>query len=153
DPANLPSSELLASPLLQQLRERYSDAVREQMALLGQGKGGKHPEVMGAHQRVEVTRDALLAEGRNIQGAVSGDLAVIQRQEGGLSALMEQAKQQALELNLLEIEYKRLERSKDNTQKLYSLVLEKTKESDLTRVLRVNNIRIIDRPLTPQLPV
>ena len=153
DPTNLPSSELLASPLLQQLRERYSEALRERQALQGQGKGDRHPDVLGAEQRVEATKGALLSEVRNIQGAVSSDLSVIERQEGGLSGLFERAKEQALELNLLEIQYKRLERSKDNTQKLYSLVLEKTKESDLTRVLRVNNIRMVDRPLQPHVPI
>jgi capsular exopolysaccharide synthesis family protein len=56
-------------------------------------------------------------------------------------------------LNLLEIEYNRLKRSKENNEKLYSLVLERTKEGDLTRVLRINNIRVLDRPLLPKAPV
>src|SRR5262249_19189614 len=59
----------------------------------------------------------------------------------------------ALDLNLLEIEYNRLRRSKENTEKLYQLVLERTKESDLTRMLRVNNIRVIDHALRPGGPV
>jgi capsular exopolysaccharide synthesis family protein len=153
DPTNLPSTELLASPLLQELRQKYSDAVRDRQGLTGSGKGERHPDFLAAQQKVEATRGALLAEVRNIQGAVSRDLSVLQRQDAGLSKLFEDAKQQALELNLLEIEYKRLQRSKDNTEKLYGLVLEKTKESDLTRMLRVNNIRLVDRPLVPGFPV
>ena len=33
------------------------------------------------------------------------------------------------------------------------MVLERTKESDLTRMMRVNNIRVVDRPLLPKAPV
>ena len=90
---------------------------------------------------------------RNIQKAHDRDLAIIIRQEKGLSDLFERAKKQALDLNLLEIEYNRLKRSKENNEKLYSLVLERTKEGDLSRVLRVNNIRVLDRPLLPGSPV
>jgi len=36
--------------------------------------------------------------------------------------LLEAAKQRALDLNLLEIEYNRLRRSKDENEKLYGLV-------------------------------
>lgn len=153
DPTNLPASELLQSSLLQDLRQSYEAAVRERGSLLGEGKGDNHPDVMAANARVNATRAALLAEVRNIQGALDRDYAVISRQEQGLSGLFEKAKAQALDLNLLEIQYNRLKRSKDNTEKLYSLVLERTKESDLTRMMRVNNIRVIDRPLLPRVPV
>ena len=153
DPSNLPASELVQSALLGQLRLSYQSAVSERDRLLGAQKGAKHPDVMAAEANVQATKAALLAEVRNIQGAFERDLSVIQRQEAGLSGLFERAKTQALELNLLDIEYTRLRRSKENTEKLYSLVLERTKESDLTRMLRVNNIRIVDRPSVARAPI
>ena len=153
NPATLPASELVQSPLLGQLRLSYQKAVADRDALLGAQKGPRHTEVMAAEANVKATRSALLSEVRNIQGAFERDLAVIQRQEAGLSGLFERAKMQALELNLLDIEYTRLRRSKENTEKLYSLVLERTKESDLTRMLRVNNIRIVDRPNIARGPI
>jgi capsular exopolysaccharide synthesis family protein len=153
DPADLPSSELLQSQLLQSLRERYEEAVRERDALLGAGKGPKHPDVGAANERVQAAARALLAEVKNIQGALDRDVAVVTRQEAGLSALFERAQKQAFELNLLEIEYNRLRRSKENTEKLYELVLERTKEADLTRMMRVNNIRVPDPPLVQRKPI
>jgi uncharacterized protein involved in exopolysaccharide biosynthesis len=56
DPSSLPSSELLQSSLLQNLRERYEEAVRERDGLLGSGKGAKHPDVGAANERVEAAR-------------------------------------------------------------------------------------------------
>ncbi len=159
NPSNLPASELLQSSVLQAMRRAYEDAVRDRDGLLGSGKGKNHPEVLAAQSRLDATREALLAEVRNIQGALDGDLNVIKRQEAGLAGLFEGARKEAFELNLLEIEYNRLHRSKDNNEKLYSLVLERTKEADLSRMLRVNNIRLIDAatrpggPVRPQVPV
>lgn len=112
DPSKLPASELLQSSLLQDLRRTYLDALRDRDGLVGEGKGPRHPDVLAADARVEAARKGLLAEVKNIQGAVASDLAILNRQEQGLSGLFEKAKTQALDLNLLEIEYNRLRRSK-----------------------------------------
>ncbi|WP_437974623.1 polysaccharide biosynthesis tyrosine autokinase [Sorangium sp. So ce295] len=148
-PLDLPASELIQSPVLQMLRARQEECVRERDALIGSGKGENHPDVRAATERVAANRSALVAEIKNVQGAVNRDLAIVKRQEGGLVGLLEDAKKQAFELNSLKIEYDRLRRTKDNTEKLYQLVLERTKESDLQRMLRVNNIHVLDRPNFP----
>lgn len=153
NPAVLPASELLSNALLQEVRRAYMDATRERDAFLRSGKGKNHPEVNSSQARMDTARDAILGEIKNIQGALDRDLAVINRQEGGLAGLFERARKTAFELNLLEIEYNRLRRAKDNNEKLYSLVLERTKESDLARMLRVNNIRVVDTPVRPDKPV
>ena len=153
NPALLPASELLTNNLLQDLRRSTMEATRERDGLLKSGKGKNHPDVLAIQARIDTARDAILNEVRNIQGALDRDLAVITHQEGGLSGLFERARQQAFQLNLLEIEFNRLRRAKDNNEKLYSLVLERTKESDLARMLRVNNIRVVDAPIRPRKPV
>lgn len=153
DPKNLPATELLENSLLSQLRNGYLKAVSDRDALIGSGKGENHPEVRAAEAQVQTAKEALLAEVRNIQGAVERDLAIVRQQEGGLAGLFERAKRQALDLNLLGIEYNRLFRTKENSEKLYELVLERTKEGDLTRMMQVNNIRVVDRPLLPNKPI
>jgi polysaccharide biosynthesis transport protein len=153
DPSELPASELLQSSLLQQLRSQYIEAKRQRESLIRAGKGPNYDEVKAADGRVEETKRAILTEVRNIQGALDRDLAGTRQQEGGLKALFDQANKEALELNLLEIEYNRLRRSKENNEKLYSLLLERTKESDLARMLNVNNVRVLDRPRVPRYPI
>jgi capsular exopolysaccharide synthesis family protein len=153
DPADLPASELLANSLLQDLRKAYIETTRERDKLLGEGHGPQHPLVKAVDAQREATRSALLAEVRNVQGSVERELAAVATEVTGLGGLLEAAKKQALELNLLEIEYNRLQRAKNNTEKVYSLVLERAKEGDLTRMLRFNNIRAVDRPLVPTKPV
>ncbi|KYF50597.1 protein tyrosine kinase [Sorangium cellulosum] len=153
NPLELPASELIQSPVLQMLRARHEECVRQRDALLGAGKGENHPEVRAATEQLAANMSALVAEIKNVQGAVNRDLAIVRRQETGLAGLLEGAKKQAFELNSLKIEYDRLRRNKENTEKLYQLVLERTKESDLQRMMRVNNIRVLDRPNLPILPI
>jgi capsular exopolysaccharide synthesis family protein len=153
NPTVLPAAELLGSTILSDLRKGYVEALRDRDALVKGGKGKNHPDVMAAQARVDAAREAIMTEVKNIQGSLDRDLAVINHQEGGLAGLFEAARKRAFELNLLEIEYNRLRRAKENNEKLYSLVLERTKESDLTRMLRVNNIRVLDPALRPGAPI
>lgn len=153
DPSNLPEQELLSSALLQQLRMTYLEAVRDRDALVSQGKGSQHPEVLAANARVKIAKDGLLQEVKNIKGAADNELRALGSQEAGLTKLLQASQKRALDVNLLEIQYDRLARTKDNNEKLYSMLLERTKESELTQMMRVNNIRVIDRPLPPRDPV
>lgn len=153
EPSNVPSTELLTSALLQSLRGQYLDATSARLVLIAGGKGEGHPQVLAAQAKVDAARAALMAEVRNVQGAVDHEYNVATKEMAGLESLLEAAKQRALDLNLLEIEYNRLRRSKDNNEKLYGVVTERSKENDLTRMLRINNIRVADRPLLPKKPV
>jgi len=153
DPTQIQSTELLNSPLLNTLRADYQRAVRERDALLGAKKGPNHPQVAAAQRRVDAAEAAILKEIENVKRAVDRDVAVLSRQAGGLQGMYDEAKHKAQDLNLLEIEYNRLRRSKENTEKLYAMVLERTKEADLTQMLRVNNISLVDRPMVPRTPI
>jgi capsular exopolysaccharide synthesis family protein len=153
DPNSLPATELLDNQLLNTLRQQYVSASTERDALLRGGLGANHPDVEQATSKAESAKVALLAEVKNTQGALDGDLGAITSQEAGVAELFERSKKDALDLNLLEIEYNRLRRSKDNTEKLYSLLLERSKESDLTRRLRINNVTVIDMPVVPKGPI
>jgi capsular exopolysaccharide synthesis family protein len=149
----LPASELLASAFLQSLRSQYQGSVAEKQALLAEGKGENHPLVRRADEKVNETKAALLAEVRNIQGAVERDLAVVEREENGESALFEGARRKAVDLNMKEIEYHRLDRTRDENEKLYAMLLERLKEADLARMMRVNNIRVVDAAAEPRAPI
>jgi succinoglycan biosynthesis transport protein ExoP len=144
NPDQLPASELLASGYLQTLRTHYQDATKERLSLLADGKGENHPLMKRADGQVNETREALLAEVANIKGAVEKDLAIVTREEAGDLALFEATRQRAVALNMKEIEYHRLDRTRDENEKLYGALLQRMKESDLARMMRVNNIRVVD---------
>lgn len=153
DPADMPATELLQSPLLTSLRAQYIEAKRDREALLRSGKGPNYEEVKIKEARMEESKRAILGEVKNIQRALDRELATARQHESGLAGLLEQAKKEGTELNRLEIEFNRLRRDKENNEKLYALLLERTKESGLARMLNVNNVRVLDRPRVPRGPV
>src|SRR5262249_33017528 len=108
-PDQLPASELLGNAFLSTLRTQYQTAVRERRELAAEGKGANHPARRRADEKVAETKRALLDEIKNIEGAVERDLAIIGRQEPGEAALYEEARKRAVELNLKELEYHRLD--------------------------------------------
>lgn len=153
DPMDVPSSELLASGTLAGLRDTYISARTEVNQLEQGGKGSEHPEVRRAQAMLDTTRDALLAEIRNVKESFQRDLIAINQEISGISDLYKRAEQQAFDLNLQEIEYKRLARAKDNTERLHSIVLERAKESELGGQMRFNNVSVIDPALLPEAPI
>ncbi len=150
DPDKLPASELLASAYLQSLRLQYQDAVKEHDALIAEGKLDNHPAVKRAAEHMTATKAALLAEVKNIKDAVERDLAIVTRQEGGERTLFEGSRKQAVDLNMKEIEYHRLDRSREQNEKLFELLLSRMKEAEVAAMMRVNNIRVVDTAPEPK---
>jgi len=153
DPAMIPQSELLGNAALAPLRASYIQAKKDLERLQAIGKGENHPESQAALANVRASRQALVTELGNIKGGVSADLEAVHRELNGVMSLYETAKSQAMELNLNEVRYARLRRSKDNTEHVFGLVLERSTESGLSKLMPFNNVRVLDRPLRPAGPV
>ncbi len=149
----LPASELLNSAFLQALRGQYLAAKKEREELVAGGKGANHPLVLSADEKLSQSKRSLVDEVRNIQGAVERDLAVINRQESGEAALYDEARKRAVELNMKELEYHRLDRQRDQNEKMYDTLLERMKEADLARRMQVNNVDVVDEASDPKSPI
>ncbi|MBX3205028.1 MAG: polysaccharide biosynthesis tyrosine autokinase [Labilithrix sp.] len=153
NPDQIPASELLSNAFLGQLRKQYQEAARERAELLAGGKGENHPEVKKVDEKLALSKKTLVNEIRTIQGAVARDLAIIQQQEAGEAGLYEASRKKAVELNLKELEFHRLDRLRAQNEKLYAVLLEQLKEADLRRMMNTNNIRLIDTPIEPKAPI
>ncbi len=149
----VPSSELLSNTFLGGLRTNYQAAVRERRELIAEGKGDNHPSVKKTDEKVSQAHQMLYEEIKNIQGAVGRDLAIMQRQEAGELNLYEASRKKAVELNLKELEYHRLDRLRAQNERLYGVLLEQTKEADLRRMMNTNNIRLVDGAPEPKSPI
>ncbi|HSO31337.1 MAG TPA: polysaccharide biosynthesis tyrosine autokinase [Labilithrix sp.] len=153
NPDQVPASELLSNAFLSTLRTQFQSATRERAELIAEGKGENHPGVKAADQKVSLARTHLLNEIKNIQGAVARDLSIIERQEGGEASLYEGARKKAVDLNLKELEFHRLDRMRAQNEKLYAVLLEQLKEADLRRMMNTNNIRLVDGAVEPKEPI
>lgn len=136
------------SLLRQKLREKLIEEER-----IGTRYGERHPEMLQLEAELGTLRAQLDAEiGAELADAKS-DLAEIGRVESGLRAALDEAQQAGLELNRREIEHQRLAREAESSSKLYGMVLQRTAETNLARLQRVAQARIIDRALRPRRPV
>jgi capsular exopolysaccharide synthesis family protein len=153
DPDSVPASEMLPNLILKTLSDVYHKAQEEHGALLALGKGEKHPLVMEANDRLQKAKKALLDEIGNIKEGVGHDLAMVEKEEEGETALFNEARRKAIELNMKEIEYHRIDRSRQENEKLYGLLVARMKETDLARMMRANNLRIVEAANLPVVPV
>ena len=123
---------------LVELKARYLEnhpLVRAQQGKLDKSLQHLRREIDNALQVNEARYNAMVEAERQFAGAV------------------EAAKKEALDLNLRQIDYNRLRRQQENTEKLYGVVLSRMKESDLSANLRTSNIRLLDRATTPKGPI
>jgi capsular exopolysaccharide synthesis family protein len=73
--------------------------------------------------------------------------------EKSLKAALEETKTIALEVNKKEIDYNKLKREADNNASLYGMILKRLKETDLTGMLKSNNVRRLDNALVPKVSI
>ncbi len=139
------------SSVVQGLRLREL-AANEEIAEMKDRYGENHPKDVAAVDKLEQVRRNLDSE---IQKIISG-LEIEHREaldtERNLNALLEATKREAFEVNRREIDYGRLKREEVNYGSLYDLVLKRQKESDLSGMLRVNNVRLLDAAQEPAVP-
>lgn len=126
---------------------------RTELSRLSTEYGPAHPmrkAVQAEIATIETELDAAVAER---VAAARGDLEEVQVAERQLAAALDELNRTGLELNLQEIEYRKLNREWENNSKLYQLLLQRTTETDMARMFRSNHVRIIDRALEPVTPV
>ncbi len=132
---SLKAELLSAQRKLRQLRSRY---------------GVRHPLMREQKAVVATTRAALEREVKNKLTSIETNYRTIRDQERRLATAVQQAKNEALELNRKEVGYRRLKRNQENIEKLYGLVLARSKESGLSGKLKVNNLRLLDAAVLPR---
>jgi len=138
--------------IVMDLRKSYAEEYRK-LEELKTRYLENHPLVQAQQAKI----DALLA---SLRREIDNALKVVEARynealdaERQLAGALEAAKKEALDLNLKQIDYNRLKRAQENTEKLYTLVLSRLKESDLSANLRTTNIRLLDRASVPKFPI
>lgn len=152
DPMQVASTAILSDNAVATLREKLR-AKQAEKASTSARYGAEHPTMVALEREVQSLRSLLRNEIDLLVDAAGHDLQEAKSVETGLRKAVDDAQQAGIRLNLQEIEYSRLHRERENNQKLYSLLLERTAETDLTRMLRVTHVSVVDRALTPAEPV
>jgi capsular exopolysaccharide synthesis family protein len=148
---------IATNPAIQALKIRYLDALAE-CADLKLKYLDKHPRVEACEKKLAVTKQGLEDEIRTTLQTARDEFKEITQTERNLQALLNETKSDAFGLNQYERDYLELKRANDNNQRLYELVLKRLKDTGVTGMLQMSNVRILDRarpsgqPVRPSTP-
>jgi succinoglycan biosynthesis transport protein ExoP len=148
DPLSMPITPLLDNSLIQNLKSQYAQLTQEKVKM-----AEDHDVNWPAMKELTDIKKNIQREVDNIMKAIELQYQETLEAEKGYRVQLADLQDKALDMNLKEIQYNKLFREKENTEKLYSLVLSRTKEADLQKILKANNIRILDRAIKPEAPV
>lgn len=149
---NLANLEILRDPLVRDLKLTLEKLLRERAEAEGRYKD-KHPDVLRLQAQVDRARANLRREIGNIVEAVRVEYESTRQTHEALTRELDLVKDQAREMTLREVEYNRLLRERDLNQRLFEQVIQRLREVDLSGMLKINNIRMLDEAKIPKTPV
>jgi len=104
-----------------------------------------HPKLEACDRKRTLAHQSLQDELKSALRSVEREYAEIRATEKNLLQLLNETKTDALDLNQYEREYVELKRTNENNQRLYELVLKRLKDTGVTGMLQVSNVRVLDR--------
>lgn len=148
-PDGLP--EVMRNPVIQALRIELANLGRKEADLTERYRD-QHPEVLRVRKQIAETRERLTAEARRIVLAAETEYRTALAQEASVTAALEAAKAEALDLSRRSLQYNSAKRELDAAKAVLDSVLSRAKETDVTQELKASNIRIVDRAVVPTRP-
>ena len=115
--------------------------------------GEKHPVVMGLKAESDNLLSALKVEVQGVIDSYKMELDTLENEMSKNKQMLKKAQTEAVSLNKLDIHYSKLKREVETNKKLYDIVLERTKQADLSALLKNNNVRVIDKAKVSNIPV
>jgi|SRR5579871_712593 len=144
-------SQVVASPLIGQLRGQETDLLRQE-AELNARYGPRHPKMLD----LEAEKKNLLAkindEVERVIETVSSDVAVARAHVGSLQASLNQLESQNSVQNKAGVKLKQLEANATSTRSLYEAFLARFKEAQGQGGIETPDARVISRAETPAGP-
>ena len=152
DPMAIPLESINDSPLIQKLKQEYGK-MTQSYSELSQRYGAKYPKMLETEAKLVRIKSDIEREVRNILQSVDAELEAAKKTEAGLFRTLEDLRAQALALSEKAVTFGRLERDRENNERIYQLLLGRSKEADLSKLLRVNNVHVLDAALLPERPI
>jgi succinoglycan biosynthesis transport protein ExoP len=147
--------DVLASPLVQKLREQESHVARLEADAAARYVSTEHPSIVSARAQLTELRRALVRETNKIATSLQRAVEVSSAKEQSLELALEQLTKRAAAANLSEVKLRELERDAESTRALYQTLLNRHQETSFGPIARLADSRIISAavfPLKPAFP-
>jgi capsular exopolysaccharide synthesis family protein len=144
--------ELRENNTVRMLRESFTQYSKE-YADLSTKYGPEHPRMKALQGQMEVVKTAYVKEIDQALTTFEKTYQEIVDNEKSLKALMEQQRNEAIEVSKIEVEYRPLLRAAQQNDKMYAVISTRQKEIDITGPMKTNNVRVLERAIVPTSPI
>jgi polysaccharide biosynthesis transport protein len=140
------------NPELQVLRKEL--AVLEALfAELQKRYKSKYPDYERTEARIASLKDSIHRQSETLIAAMRNNARIARSTESSIAALVKEQERELLQLKNLRIQYGVLKREAAQNDLLYTTILARMKEVDLTGRNKINNMRVVDAAVVPAQPV
>jgi uncharacterized protein involved in exopolysaccharide biosynthesis len=140
--------QVIENGLIQSLKESYI-ALSQQYSELRVKYGKKHPKMVALRREIKGLESRMKDEVEKIAQSVELQHEMLLAREKILEKALEGAKRDIMGLNKKAVQYGVLKREVQSNRQIYDLVLQRAKETSLTKGLKSTNIFIVDRAAVP----
>ena len=144
-------SQVVASPLMVQLREQQADAIRSQ-ADLASRYGPKHPKLRAVESQLRDLNGKVEQEAERIAGSVQNDVAVAGAQVRSLEESLAKARAQSNTQNFARVKLRALEASAASTRNMYESFVTRLREAQDQDAVDTPDARLISHASVPVRP-
>ncbi|MGZ3476437.1 MAG: GNVR domain-containing protein [Polyangiales bacterium] len=148
DPLSATTPDLLSNEILTSYRTAYGSYLKD-IAELSTMLGDNHPKVLALRAKLDATKTSIENEVKNIKTAAASELRSVDKRLAELHRKDDELQKQAHELQQFEVPFNQLTRTKNYSEKIYGLVLERARETNLTRMMNFNNVRVVEDASLP----
>jgi succinoglycan biosynthesis transport protein ExoP len=145
---------VLTNTYVQQQKAELAQ-LQSQMTQLSEKLGEKHPEIIKIRTAIQLSQAKLEGEIAKVVQSVRNEYLAALAKENSLNRALDQQKTEAQGMNRKAIDYGVLERDVQSNKQIYESLLQRAKETGVSRELKTSNIRVIDaaeRPRTAAYP-
>ena len=143
---------IVQNELLQRFEEKHADLKTQYVDALGQ-YGPNFPKVIRLRDQVNEIQSIIDRERKRIVARIHNDYMAASGREKLLASAVAREKVEVGRFNQLLIQHNVLKRESDTNQQLYENLLQRLKDATVSAGLRATNIHMVDRALTPSVPV
>ena len=141
-------SQVMASPLIGQLRAQETDLLRQE-AELNAKYGPRHPKMLDLEAEKKNLLQKIDDEVERVTASVASDVAVARAHVGSLQASLDQLEGKTTDQQKASVKLKQLESSATSTRALYEAFLGRFKEAQGQEGIETPDARVISRAEVP----